>query len=318
MKRPLVSIVVVTYNSAQFVLETLESAKAQTYKNIELIISDDGSIDNTVALCEGWLNKNNNEFINAQLITVSQNSGISANCNRGVKAARGEWIKLIAGDDILMENCIEANIDFIQDKDCAIVFSNVIAFEIEADKLNVNNIRRGSNEFFNQSAAKQFYILLSYCPIGIAASSFMSSRVLKELDYFDEEFPLMEDYPLWTKATRNGFSLKHFDRVTVYYRVHPFSITASYNSVNSIVDKYFFKNEKFRIKHNYQNYTFFGITFKKYQYFINKIFINAPNNTFNRLFYKAIIKINPLYVVYYIAYRIGNIDKLFIKKKYRV
>ena len=57
---PLVSIIVITYNSAKFVLETLESAKAQTYQNIELIISDDGSTDNTVQICREWL-KNNEE-----------------------------------------------------------------------------------------------------------------------------------------------------------------------------------------------------------------------------------------------------------------
>ena len=53
---PLVSIVVITYNSAEYVLETLESAKAQTYQNIELIVSDDCSADNTVETCSRWQN----------------------------------------------------------------------------------------------------------------------------------------------------------------------------------------------------------------------------------------------------------------------
>lgn len=50
-KNPLFSIIVITYNSSVFVLETLESAKNQAYQNIELIISDDGSTDETVAIC---------------------------------------------------------------------------------------------------------------------------------------------------------------------------------------------------------------------------------------------------------------------------
>jgi glycosyltransferase involved in cell wall biosynthesis len=55
-RSPLVSIVVITYNSAKFVLETLESAKSQTYQNVELIISDDGSSDNSFQICgEGRL-----------------------------------------------------------------------------------------------------------------------------------------------------------------------------------------------------------------------------------------------------------------------
>ena len=52
---PLVSVVVITYNSAKFVIETLESVKSQTYKNIELIISDDCSTDDTVERCRLWL-----------------------------------------------------------------------------------------------------------------------------------------------------------------------------------------------------------------------------------------------------------------------
>ncbi len=54
-RETLVSIVVITYNSAKFILETLESSKAQTYKNIELIISDDCSTDNTVEICQQWI-----------------------------------------------------------------------------------------------------------------------------------------------------------------------------------------------------------------------------------------------------------------------
>lgn len=53
--KPLVSIVVITYNSSEYVLETLESAKAQTYTNIELIVSDDCSTDETVSICKNGL-----------------------------------------------------------------------------------------------------------------------------------------------------------------------------------------------------------------------------------------------------------------------
>lgn len=55
MKNPLVSVIVITYNSSKYVLETLNSVAAQTYDNIELIISDDCSVDNTVEICRNWL-----------------------------------------------------------------------------------------------------------------------------------------------------------------------------------------------------------------------------------------------------------------------
>ena len=92
---PLVSVVVITYNSAQYVLETLNSIKEQSYSNIELIISDDCSKDKTVEICRDWLAKNKEKFVRTELITVEKNTGTSANINRGIKASKGKWIKSI-------------------------------------------------------------------------------------------------------------------------------------------------------------------------------------------------------------------------------
>ena len=110
---PLVSIIVITYNSSEYVLETLESAKTQTYQNIELIVSDDSSTDNTVEICENWIKKNKDRFLRTEIISVEKNTGIASNCNRGVNASRGIWIKLIAGDDLLKTNCIDSNFSHI-------------------------------------------------------------------------------------------------------------------------------------------------------------------------------------------------------------
>ena len=108
VRTPLVSIIVISYNSSKYVLETLESAKAQTYQNLELIISDDCSTDNTVKLCDTWLKDNKSRFTKTKLITVEKNLGIPKNCNRALYTAEGDWTKLIAGDDILMPNCVKA------------------------------------------------------------------------------------------------------------------------------------------------------------------------------------------------------------------
>ena len=110
-KQPLVSIIVITYNSSKYVLETLESAKAQTYQNIELIVSDDCSTAIQWKSVREWIEKQRT-ICSYGVNYRRKNTGIPANCNRGVKAAQGEWVKLIAGDDILYNNCIEANIEY--------------------------------------------------------------------------------------------------------------------------------------------------------------------------------------------------------------
>ncbi|GAB1452027.1 hypothetical protein MASR2M47_20830 [Draconibacterium sp.] len=106
-QNPLVSIVVITYNSSKFILDTLESAKEQTYQNLELIITDDCSTDNTIEICQNWIEKNSYRFVNTELITVEKNTGTAPNANRGLKVSKGEWIKFIAGDDFLLTNCID-------------------------------------------------------------------------------------------------------------------------------------------------------------------------------------------------------------------
>lgn len=105
--KPLVSIVVITYNSSEYVLETLESAKAQTYTNIELIVSDDCSTDETVSICKKWFEANKDRFVNTIMVEAEINSGVPANANRGLAECKGEWIKFIAGDDILVSTGIE-------------------------------------------------------------------------------------------------------------------------------------------------------------------------------------------------------------------
>jgi glycosyltransferase involved in cell wall biosynthesis len=162
---PLVSIIVVTYNSSKYVLETLESAKAQTYQNIELIISDDASQDDTVQICKNWLLQNRERFVRTDLITVINNTGISANCNRGVNFSKGEWIKLIAGDDILMEKCISLNIYQVsQNKNIKIIFSNCQLFNVVDNK--IMNLRSQPLEeqkiWFRCDAKNQYLQMLKY------------------------------------------------------------------------------------------------------------------------------------------------------------
>lgn len=108
----LVSVIISTYNSAAFIIETLESILHQSWKEIELIITDDASTDDTVTICRHWLEVNSGRFTGVQVITSEVNTGVSANANRGLRAAKGEWVKFIGSDDTLLPGCIEDNMHF--------------------------------------------------------------------------------------------------------------------------------------------------------------------------------------------------------------
>ena len=89
-ENPLVSVIVITYNSSNTVIETLDSIAAQTYKDIELIISDDCSKDDTVKRIKLWIEEHKDFFVNCRIITTEENTGTVKNLNRGVKASKGE------------------------------------------------------------------------------------------------------------------------------------------------------------------------------------------------------------------------------------
>ena len=83
----LVSVITATYNSSDFITETLDSIFNQTWEAVELIITDDNSLDDTVEVCRQWLNAKSSRFIRTELITSEVNTGVSGNANRGLMAA---------------------------------------------------------------------------------------------------------------------------------------------------------------------------------------------------------------------------------------
>ena len=128
----IVTIAVATYHSAAFLIETLESAYNQTYLNLALVISDDCSKDDTVAIANKWVAQDRvkSRFQSIEIITVPKNTGVSANCNRIIKAVTSDWFKVIAGDDILLPNCIEDNMNFIHENPNArIIFSQIKLYQ---------------------------------------------------------------------------------------------------------------------------------------------------------------------------------------------
>ena len=89
----LVSVIVLSYRSAETIVETLDSIKNQTYSNIELIVTDDASPDNTVQVVRKWITENKGTLASIKLVTSDKNTGLPANINRGLKVAKGAYYK---------------------------------------------------------------------------------------------------------------------------------------------------------------------------------------------------------------------------------
>lgn len=217
-KLPLVSVVVITYNSSKYVSKTLDSIKCQTYENIELIISDDCSSDNTVSVVEQWIKKNKDRFKTVVLVNNPVNTGIAPNCNRGLYKSKGEWVKLIAGDDLLLPECIADNINYTKTNNEARIIFSRMSLLIDEEISNLSYPLNWQLNFFTADAIEQNKLLALRNCIWMAPAAFMQRVIKNKPVKFNEEYPFCEDYPLWFELTASGVRLHYFDKNTVLYR----------------------------------------------------------------------------------------------------
>ncbi|RZK58193.1 MAG: glycosyltransferase family 2 protein [Pedobacter sp.] len=121
MLSPLVSVIIPLYNSEKHITETLQSIYAQTYDNIEVIIVDDGSTDNSYNIANNVRQPNT-------IVLKQANKGASAARNLGIKHANGQFIQFIDADDLISEDKIELQINLLKDKLNALAVCSTIHF----------------------------------------------------------------------------------------------------------------------------------------------------------------------------------------------
>lgn len=233
IRQPLVTVAVITYNSAQFVVETLDSIKAQTYSEVELIISDDASKDDTIQVCKQWVSQNQDRFVRSIVLESKQNTGISGNCNRALKASKGVWFKLIAGDDLLEKHAISEFVLFSHNRD------KIDAIVCDCSKYYPNRINgkclelmRTPNRYllFNKySTAIWQYNLSKFILLAYGPCTFIRTKVLKQIDGYDERFPMQEDQPLFLALTKNNVMIHYLSKPLIRYRIYETSVTHSRN-----------------------------------------------------------------------------------------
>ena len=223
----LVSVVVLAYNSSSTIIETLNSVKEQTYGNIELIITDDGSLDTTIDICKQWLALNEKDFHDCKLITTEVNTGLPANCNRALHASTGEWIKFIAADDSLKRECIEINVKYISaNTEVEILQTNAEVYIDIFDPSRFScTLPNNFKEFFDLDEGRNQYDFLKDKGYPLCTPSiFLKKCIIQQIGGFDERFNFIEDMPLWLKLTKINIKIFYYPVSTVNYRSHDKSI----------------------------------------------------------------------------------------------
>lgn len=206
-QQPLVSIVIPCYNHSQFVQETIQSVIDQDYENIELIIIDDGSKDNSVEVIQEMIPACEERFVRFEF-RYRPNKGLCATLNEALEWCEGEYFSPLASDDIALPHKTSFLIKKHQQYDAAVVFGSARKFNIE---------KEGKDLLLNCEHTLKDLMFIKNMPA--APASLMRADVIRNVGGFLEGVAL-EDLYMWLKLTSNGEKLYSFPEVVVKYRDH--------------------------------------------------------------------------------------------------
>lgn len=249
---PLVSIIVASYQSEEFIMPLLESIRLQTWDNIELIITDDGSTDKTVQICSKWIEENKSRFVNSKILTVEKNTGIPANCDRGLSVAKGKWIKFIGADDVLLQNCIKENMNTISHHpNISFIISDLIEIDRYGNILRVSPKNEGLIYFMkNQGSKKEQLKAYARWPAFLNTPTFFYKRELIEGNInSDYNVRIFEDTSAIFNIINKGAKIFYLKKPTVKYRIHNNATSRNASLDNKREKELYEIFKKYRVQH---------------------------------------------------------------------
>lgn len=207
-EKPLVSVVVPSYNHEKFVRQCIESIINQTYKNIELFVIDDGSKDNTSVILKELSEKYKFYF------ERQENRGVINTTNKLLKMCKGKYISILASDDAWLPDKLEKQVAFMeQNLEISACFGNELSIDAE------NNILPPHNQTFIGYKEYFFEDIISFNAYIAACTNLYRKEVFEKLGYYNPDI-LLEDLYLHLKMTDNKMRIVVLPHLLTYYRRH--------------------------------------------------------------------------------------------------
>lgn len=213
-----VSVVIPAYNAGQFIEETLESVYAQTYPPYEVIVVDDGSIDDTQERVEKFLGRH------PSLAYIRQNSsGVAKARNMGIQAASGNWLAFMDADDLWTPTKLEIQMEFLRDNPHVDHLSaHATPFEGEKDRIHVPDSGFGHR---GNGVVEHAALLLTIGNPIITSSVMIRKSSVSELGGFDESLVVAEDHELWLRLAMHGYIFAYQHQKLVRRRIHEHNLS---------------------------------------------------------------------------------------------
>ena len=204
---PLVSIIIPVYNGSNYLREAIDSALAQTYQNIEILVINDGSNDDgaTEAIAQSYGNKIR--------YFSKPNGGVSTALNLGIKNMKGQYFSWLSHDDLYYPNKIERQMDFLTklDNQEVMLFAD---FEVLN---NETGIKESVLLDADMLALKPKYSILRGCINGITV--LLPKKVIDQVGWFDEKLSYTQDYDYWMRV-QDHIPAVHMSDILTTTRIH--------------------------------------------------------------------------------------------------
>lgn len=207
---PLISVIMPCYNAEKYVLEAIKSILNQTYQNLELIIIDDFSTDNSINIIKSITDPR------VFLIKNKENKGVSFSLNEGIDTAKGQYIARMDADDISMANRLEKQLQFLslnQHIDICGSCCNII--DSKTRIIKTLNTSTNSNEIKAKMVFENQFV---------HPTVFAKSQIFKNNKYDINYTNVCEDYELWLRLLPN-FTFGNLKQKLLNYRIHESNVS---------------------------------------------------------------------------------------------
>ncbi len=220
---PLVSIVIPCYNQAKFLDQAIRSALGQTHRDLEVVVINDGSTDNTPEVAGRFLSDPRLRLMN------QRNAGLPAARNSGIRESRGEFINFLDSDDWLAEDMIETLVStLIENPEASFSYCDLQITDSNGTPLNTFSVGT-AREVVNGDIFGSLVIGGYFPPLAVL----LRRSVLDEVGWFDEDLGGHADYDLWLRASAKGHRALYVDRKLAYYRAHDGSMSCNWQHMSS-------------------------------------------------------------------------------------
>ena len=213
-KQPVVSIIIPVYNGSNYMKEAIDSALAQTYENVEVIVVNDGSRDDgateSIALSYGDRIK----------YYFKENGGVSSALNYGISKMEGEYFSWLSHDDIYLPDKIETQINLLRQYDfdqSAVAYCSTSFIDAQSNPIRKKGNNLVRDRVYDNSECLKWALKIG-CPSGIAL--LVPLKLMKNVGGFDERLRFSQDYLMWLKLFINGAYIVNSSRTCVCSRIH--------------------------------------------------------------------------------------------------